>query len=81
MVRLKLWQWTVLATPIASMVVFLLISAGMQIQAWGISWIWAIFTLIFVGWRWLLVKWTRPALEQMEVSPKLFFVGWAVGDR
>ena len=68
MVRLKLWQWSILATPIASMLVFLLISAGMQIQAWGISWIWAIFTLIFVGWRWLLVKWTRPALEQMEAA-------------
>ena len=66
MVRLKLWQWIVLATPIASIITFLLISAGFQIQSWGISWIWAIFTLILVGWRWLLVKWTRPAVEQME---------------
>ena len=66
MVRLKLWQWVVLATPIATIVSFLLISAGWQIHEWGISWIWGVFTLIFVGWRWLLVKWTRPMVEQME---------------
>jgi hypothetical protein len=66
MVRLKLWQWLVLATPIASIVGFLLIAAGLQIHQWGINWIWAVFTVIFVGWRWLLVKWTRPAFEQVE---------------
>lgn len=66
MVRLKLWQWLVLATPIASMMSFLLISAGLQIHSWGLSWIWAVFTLIFVGWRWLLVKWTQPAVDQLE---------------
>ncbi|MEA5503358.1 GTPase family protein [Halotia wernerae UHCC 0503] len=66
MVRLKIWQWVVLAIPIAFIVIFLLISAGLQIHAWGINWIWGIFTLIFVGWRWLLVKWTQPALKQME---------------
>jgi predicted GTPase len=38
----------------------------MQIHTWGINWIWAIFTLIFVGWRWLLVKWTKPAVNQIE---------------
>ncbi|MBH8556389.1 GTPase family protein [Nostocaceae cyanobacterium CENA357] len=66
MVRLKIWQWVVLAIPIAFIVIFLLVSAGLQIHAWGINWIWGIFTLIFVGWRWLLVKWTQPALKQME---------------
>ncbi|MBE9036430.1 GTPase family protein [aff. Roholtiella sp. LEGE 12411] len=66
MVRLKLWQWVVLAIPIALIITFLLISAGMQIHAWGISWIWGVFTLIFVGWRWLLVKWTQPAVNQVE---------------
>ncbi len=66
MVRLKLWQWVVLAMPIASIISFLLIAAGLQIHELGINWIWAIFTLVFVGWRWLLVKWTRPAVEQME---------------
>ncbi|WGV27667.1 GTPase family protein [Halotia branconii] len=66
MVRLKIWQWVVLAIPIAFIIIFLLVSAGLQIHAWGINWIWGIFTLIFVGWRWLLVKWTQPALKQME---------------
>ncbi|BAZ50783.1 small GTP-binding protein domain-containing protein [Nostoc sp. NIES-4103] len=76
MVRLKLWQWVVLALPIASIITFLLISAGLQIHAWGINWIWAVFTLIFVAWRWLLVRWTQPAFKEVEavlaeVSAKL----------
>ncbi|MBW4676560.1 MAG: GTPase family protein [Desmonostoc geniculatum HA4340-LM1] len=66
MVRLKLWQWVVLAMPIAFIIIFLLVSAGLQIHAWGINWIWAVFTVLFVGWRWLLVKWTQPALQQVE---------------
>ncbi|MCP2730475.1 GTPase family protein [Limnofasciculus baicalensis] len=76
MIRLKPWQWLILATPIAIIVTFLMISAGLQIHAWGISWIWGIFTLLLVGWRWLLVKWTKPAVDQLEavlaeVSAKL----------
>ncbi|OUC12887.1 MAG: GTPase [Alkalinema sp. CACIAM 70d] len=66
MVRLQTWQWAVLAAPIALVVTFLLIAAGSQIHAWGLSWIWAIIGLLFVGWRWLLVKWTKPALTQVE---------------
>lgn len=66
MVRLKVWQWVVLATPIATIVGFLLVAAGWQLHEWGISWIWGVFTLVFVGWRWLLVKWTRPAVDQVE---------------
>ncbi|MEH2304111.1 GTPase family protein [Nostoc sp.] len=66
MVRLKPWQWVVLAIPIAFIIIFLLVSAGSQIHAWGISWIWGVFTLLFVGWRWLLVKWTQPAVNQVE---------------
>ncbi|KAB8316525.1 GTPase family protein [Tolypothrix campylonemoides VB511288] len=66
MVRLKLWQWIVLATPIALIIIFLLVSAGLQIHEWGINWIWGVFILIFVGWRWLLAKWTRSAVEQVE---------------
>lgn len=66
MVRLKLWQWLILATPIALIVTFLLVSAGMQIHTWGINWIWAVFTLVFLGWRWLLVRWTRPVVKQLE---------------
>ncbi|MFM7370255.1 MAG: GTPase, partial [Sphaerospermopsis kisseleviana] len=66
MVRLKLWQLIILISPIAIIITFLLVSAGMQIHAWGINWIWGIFTLVFVGWRWLLVKWTKPAVNQIE---------------
>jgi hypothetical protein len=66
MVRLQRWQWAVLGLPIALVVGFLLIAAGLQIHEWGINWIWAIVGLLFVGWRWLLVKWTQPALQQVE---------------
>ena len=66
MVRLKPWQWVVLALPIASIISFLLVSAGMQIHEWGINWIWGVVTLLLVGWRWLLVKWTRPEIDQLE---------------
>ncbi|EKQ71268.1 putative GTPase [Leptolyngbyaceae cyanobacterium JSC-12] len=68
MVRLKLWQWVVLVLPVGAIAAFLLIAAGSQIHAWGLSWIWAVFTLVFVGWRFLLVKWTRPVLQQVEVA-------------
>ncbi len=66
MVRLRIWQWIVLALPIALVVGFLLVAAGLQIHEWRINWIWAIVGLVFVGWRWLLVKWTQPALKQVE---------------
>ena len=66
MARLKLWQWTVLAIPIATIVSFLMVAAGWQIHQWGINWIWGIFILLFAGWRWLLVRWTRPIVEQMK---------------
>ena len=65
-IRLAKWQWFILILPIASIVIFLLFAASWQIHAWGLSWIWAIFTLIFVGWRWLLVKWSKPAVNQLE---------------
>lgn len=68
MLRLKLWEWVVLALPIALIITFLLICAGMQIHTWGISWIWGIFTLVFVGWRWLLVRWTKPQINMVEAA-------------
>jgi len=68
MVRLKPWQWVVLALPIASIITFLLISAGLQIHEWGINWIWGVVTLLLVGWRWLLVKWTRSEVNQLEAA-------------
>ncbi|WP_017306322.1 GTPase family protein [Spirulina subsalsa] len=64
--RLKPWQWIVLITPITVMVLFLLIAAGTQIHDWGLNWIWAVFTLLFVGWRWLLVRWTKSLPSSLE---------------
>ena len=66
MIRLKPWQWITLATPFATIVIFILVSASLQIHEWGINWIWGIFTLVLVGWRWLLVKWTRSQFEEVE---------------
>ncbi|MDY6782496.1 MAG: GTPase family protein [Cyanobacteriota bacterium] len=68
MLQLKSWQWAILATPIAAVVLFLLVAAGFQIHAWGLNWIWAIFTLILVGWRWLLVRWTNPVISSLETA-------------
>ena len=68
MVRLKPWQWTILATPIASIVIFFLIAAGVQIHEWGINWIWGIFILVFVAWRWLLAQWTKTEIDQIEAT-------------
>jgi predicted GTPase len=66
MIRLKPWQWVVLTTPIAAIALFFLVAAGGQIHAWGINWIWGIFVLTFVAWRWLLVQWTKPKIIPLE---------------
>ncbi|ELS05138.1 putative GTPase [Xenococcus sp. PCC 7305] len=66
MIRLKSWQWLALAIPVILPVTFLLIAAGYQIHRWGLNWIWGIFILLFVGWRWLLVKWTASANTDLE---------------
>ncbi len=66
MIRLKPWQWIILVSPIVIIITFLLIGAATQIHAWGSSWIWAVFTVIFVGWRWLLLRWTKLAVNQTE---------------
>lgn len=66
MIRLKPWQWITLATPFATIVIFILVSASLQIHEWRINWIWGIFTFVLVGWRWLLVKWTRSQFEEVE---------------
>ncbi|WP_310488267.1 GTPase [Chamaesiphon sp. VAR_69_metabat_338] len=60
--QLKPWQWAVLVSPIASVVIFLLVAAGTQIHEWGINWIWGVLTLLLVGWRWLLVRWTQASI-------------------
>lgn len=66
MIQLKKWQLAILAVPPLAVVAFLMISAARQINSWGINWIWGIFILVFVGWRWLLVKWTQTTVAQME---------------
>ena len=68
MVQLKSWQWLVLISPIAILVSFLLIAAGLQIHEWGINWIWGVVPLLLLGWRWLLVKWTQPEIRQVEAA-------------
>ncbi|MBE9061436.1 50S ribosome-binding GTPase [cf. Phormidesmis sp. LEGE 11477] len=66
MMRLKPWQVAVLVAPIAVIVTFLLIAAGQQIRSWHLNWIWAVFIFMLLGWRWLVVRWTRPAIAQAE---------------
>ena len=66
MKSLKPWQWIVLAVPLALPIIFLLVAAGTQIHEWRINWIWAIFILLFVVWRSLLVRWTKPTITQLE---------------
>ncbi|MEM9543922.1 MAG: GTPase family protein [Cyanobacteria bacterium P01_E01_bin.42] len=48
------------------MVLFLLAAAIWQIHLWGLTWLWGIFILVFVGWRWLLAKWTKPQVASLE---------------
>ncbi len=69
-IRLAKWQWIVLAAPIITIVAFVIAAAGSQVHTWGISWIWAIFALMLLGWRWLLVKWTRSDLSEIESALK-----------
>lgn len=66
MIRWKWWQWAILTTPIISIIGFLTIASGIQIHNWGLNWIWGVFILLFVAWRWLLVQWTKPALNNVE---------------
>lgn len=60
MIQLKRWQWMVLALPMVIVATFIIITAGIQMRAWGLTWIWAVIVLMFVVWRWLLVHWTKP---------------------
>ena len=64
--RIRPWQIAVLVAPIAAIVIFLLVAAGQQIRAWGINWIWAVVVFVLLGWRWLVAKWTRPAIAEAE---------------
>ena len=68
MVRLQPWQWVVLGLPLVAIAGFMVVAAGSQFHAWGVNWIWAVFVLVLVGWRWLLARWTRPALKDMAAA-------------
>ena len=71
MMQLKRWQWIVLALPLVAVITFITITAGIQLRTWGITWIWAVILLVFVGWRWLLVHWTKPReIEQIVTAVK-----------
>jgi small GTP-binding protein len=66
LIRLKPWQWAVLLAPPLMIVLFILIAAGQQIHQWGLSWLWAIFTVVFLVCQRLLVKWTKSELPSAE---------------
>ena len=69
MIRLQPWQWIVLALPFIAVVGFLGFAAGQQIHQWHLNWIWAVIAVVFVGWRWLLVRWLRsPAIAEAEAA-------------
>lgn len=60
MFTLKRWQWLILALPPSLLVAGLFIIAGLQLQQWGLSWIWGVVAIALIGWRWLLSRWTQP---------------------
>ena len=71
MMQLKRWQWLVLALPLVTVMMFIVIAAGFQLHTWGLNWIWAVILLVFVGWQWLLVHWTKPGeIEQIVTTVK-----------
>ena len=61
MIQLKPWQWIVLSAPLGLVLSFIGVASAAQIHAWGVNWIWAIILVILLGWRWLVVKWLKPA--------------------
>ncbi len=63
-IRFQPWQTVVLVLPIAGVIIFLLVAASWQINAWHLNWIWALVGLVFLGWRWLLVRWTAPEIRE-----------------
>lgn len=66
MISIKPWQIIVLIFPIAVIIIFLLIAAGFQIHHWRINWVWGLVVLVFALWRWLLAKWTKAPLAEIE---------------
>ncbi|MEM7064818.1 MAG: GTPase [Cyanobacteria bacterium P01_B01_bin.77] len=71
MMQLKRWQWIVLTLPLVTVITFVMVVAGIQLRTWGITWVWAIILLMFVGWRWLLGHWTKPReIERIVTAVK-----------
>ena len=68
MLQLKRWQWGVLVIPPAVLVSGLVVVAAIQLQAWGLTWVWGVVTLGIVVWQWVLSRWTRPNAETLEQS-------------
>ena len=69
MVQLKRWQVGLLALPLVAVVGFIVVAAAVQLRSWGITWVWALILFVFVGWRWLLVRWSRPReIEQIVTA-------------
>jgi hypothetical protein len=66
MIRLTRGQWIVLLVPPALLIAALFGVAGVQLQSWGLSWVWGLVAIAVVGWRWLLSQWTKPTTAQLE---------------
>ena len=62
----KWWQWWVLVLPVVGIAGFLLLAAGWQVHRWGVNWVWGPIAVGLLGWRWLLVRWTRPQDGKLE---------------
>ncbi|HIK45278.1 MAG TPA: 50S ribosome-binding GTPase [Leptolyngbyaceae cyanobacterium M65_K2018_010] len=68
MIRIQPWQWVLLALPPLAIVGLMVIAAGLQIQAWGLNWLWAVIVVLLVGWRWLLAHWLRPVRPPLATA-------------
>jgi len=66
MLKLRRWQWGVLAIPPVVLVSGLAVLAGLQLQDWGLSWVWALVAIAIVLWRWLFSQWTKPTQLALE---------------
>ncbi|MEM1368929.1 MAG: GTPase [Cyanobacteria bacterium P01_H01_bin.15] len=62
-------QIILLAIPVFGVLGFILIAAVVQIQHWGLSWLWALILLVFIAWRWVLSHWTKPSEQGSFSAP------------
>lgn len=66
MLKLRRWQWIVLAVPPVGLIGGLAVLAGLQLHTWGLSWVWALVAIAIVLWRWLFSQWTKPTPIALE---------------